>query len=244
MHDDIGPLLRRARSARDVSLRGLAAAAGISASQLSQIETGKSMPSVSTLYSLVTHLGISLDELLGIDDPTTVDAPVPTDEGLRGAPVIQRGADNPVIEMSDGVRWERLATDPQSDVDTLLVTYAPGAASSADRTLMRHEGTEHAYILSGELTLLIDFERHSLTAGDSLCFDSTRPHLYVNQGTTPANGVWFVSGRRERVKARDWVAHQLGEPAQQSAKVTNAANVLGLLASAKVGNGAPTSSRE
>ncbi|MBY8861421.1 XRE family transcriptional regulator [Nocardia sp. CA2R105] len=235
MHEEIGPALRQARLDRNLSLRGLAAEAGISASQLSQIETGKSQPSVSTLYALVAHLEVSLDELLGIGKAragnvkSTATGPVsPVRSESPG--VVQRAADNPVLEMANGVRWERLALDPGTDADALLVTYEPGAASSVDRMLMRHQGTEYAYLLSGELTLLLDFEQYSIAAGDSLCFDSTRPHLYVNQGTEPARGVWFVSGRHNLAHTRDWVASQLGATDTESApRSSNAVDALDLL---------------
>ncbi|MGW5378120.1 helix-turn-helix domain-containing protein [Nocardia sp. NPDC003999] len=240
MEDRIGSALRQARLEQKLSLRGLAAAAGISASQLSQIETGKSQPSVSTLYALVTHLGVSLDELLGIGQ-TRPDADRAAEPRRQSTGVVQRAADNPVLEMANGVRWERLAVDPRADVDALLVTYQPGAASSVDRMMMRHQGTEYAYLLAGELTLLLDFDRHRIAAGDSLCFDSTRPHMYVNQGGEPATGVWFVSGRHNPGPSRTWVAEQLGEAgAQASPRVTNAVDVLSLLGAV----GAPPGERD
>ncbi|RMI33413.1 helix-turn-helix domain-containing protein [Nocardia stercoris] len=192
MEDRIGPALRQARLERRLSLRGLAAAVSISASQLSQIETGRSQPSVSTLYALVTHLDVSLDELLGLTPGRSAGERTAATPG-----VVQRADDNPILDMAGGVRWERLAVDPHTDTDALLVTYEPGAASLSDRTLMRHRGIEYAYLLAGELTLLLDFDRQTITAGDSLCFDSTRPHLYLNEGTEPARGVWFVTGRDE-----------------------------------------------
>ena len=50
---------------RGLSLRSVAQALGVSASLISQVETGKTQPSVSTLYAMANHLGVSLDELLG-----------------------------------------------------------------------------------------------------------------------------------------------------------------------------------
>jgi mannose-6-phosphate isomerase-like protein (cupin superfamily) len=35
----------------------------------------------------------------------------------------------------------------------------------------------------------------TLHPGDSVCFDSTTPHSYRNQGTEPAVGIWFVIER-------------------------------------------------
>ena len=233
MEHMIGPALREARLASNLSLRGLAAAAGISASLLSQVENGKSQPSVSTLYALVSHLGVSLDDLLGLGRAA---APAERPPGPASSGVVQRAADNPVLEMASGVRWERLAVGAGTGVDALLVTYEPGAASAADRKLMRHSGTEHAYLLSGELVLLLDFERHLISAGDSLCFDSTRPHLYVNQGAEPARGIWFVAGRHELDHTQDWVAAQLG-PGGFAASPSNAAEALEMLAAERASEG-------
>src|SRR6185295_11155296 len=63
LEEDVGPRLRAHREQRGLSLRELARRLGVSPSAISQIETGKSRPSVSTLYSIVTELGMSLDEL-------------------------------------------------------------------------------------------------------------------------------------------------------------------------------------
>ncbi|MFE6925407.1 helix-turn-helix domain-containing protein [Nocardia sp. NPDC057663] len=236
MQDRIGPALKQARLDQGLSLRGLAAAAGISASQLSQIENNKSQPSVSTLYALVNRLEVSLDELLGIQHGRIEPAePVAGSPANRSTGVVQRAADNPVLEMANGVRWEKLAVDPDAGVDALLVTYDPGAASSVDRMPMRHSGTEYAYLFTGELTLLLDFDRYTIGAGDSLCFDSTRPHMYVNQSDEPARGVWFVAGRHESGPTRAWVAAQLGETDTESPRrLTNAIDALDLLGAAAV----------
>lgn len=239
MYDNLGPALRRARLGRKLSLRSVASAAGISASLLSQVETGKSQPSVSTLYALVNHIGISLDELLGISARRSEQAvPVAAPPGALAekprvepsSDVVQRNADNPVLEMANGVRWEKLAVGGRSEVDALLVTYEPGAASSLDRKLMRHSGVEYAYLFTGELTLLLDFDRHLVTAGDSLCFDSTRPHMYVNQGDVPARGVWFVAGRHDLDDTRERVAFLLGDLlASPQGRPSNAVEALDLL---------------
>src|ERR671935_2593980 len=63
VRDDVGRRIREHREQSNLSLRELARRLGISPSAISQIETGKSRPSVSTLYSIVTELGMSLDEL-------------------------------------------------------------------------------------------------------------------------------------------------------------------------------------
>ncbi|MCS5497691.1 cupin domain-containing protein [Cnuibacter physcomitrellae] len=200
----MGPRLRAARVEKGMSLRSVASALGVSASLISQVETGKTQPSVSTLYALVNHLGISFDDLMAEHQTEalplvapqprpTIEAPIETTAG----DFIQRGDDNPVLEMENGVRWERLSAAGNGSVDPLLVTYEPGASSSIEGRMMRHSGFEYAYLLSGELTVKLDFETRTLRPGDSLSFDSVRPHMYINEGSVPARGLWFVVGRRE-----------------------------------------------
>ncbi len=201
MNADIGSHLRAARLERGLSLRSVAQALGVSASLISQVETGKTQPSVSTLYAIVNHLGVSLDDLLGVGPgdqrATAAPGPVPGHAG-PALPPVQRASENPVLEMDNGVRWERLAVGEGGPADALLVTYAPGAASSSEARLMRHSGIEHAYILEGELTLQLEFDTFVLRAGDSLQFESVRPHLYSNRSDAVARGVWFVVGRRQQ----------------------------------------------
>jgi len=196
MQFDLGAELRREREARKLSLRAVAGAVGVSASLLSQVETGKTQPSVSTLYALVNHLGISLDALMGAKPgvPVHHSATPPLGESDD---VVQRRVDSPLIEMENGVTWERLAVGETAVADPLVVTYAPGGSSSLDGKLMRHAGLEYGYILSGRLTLKLDFTTYELDPGDSFCFDSGRPHLYLNATESPAKGVWFVIGRRD-----------------------------------------------
>lgn len=188
----IGARLRDARTAKGLSLRALAQSLGVSASLISQIENGRTQPSVSTLYAIVTALGVSIDELLDVAPAVAVPA--------TGSPIVQRAEENPVLEMENGVRWERLAVG-EGTADALLVTYEPGATSSVEGRLMRHAGTEYAYILEGELTLQVEFDSFTLRRGDSLHFDSSRPHLYSNRSSAIARGVWFVAGRREQNRA-------------------------------------------
>src|SRR5215210_3426547 len=67
VEDGVGPRLRAERERHGVSLRQLARRLAISPSALSQIETGRSRPSVGTLYAIVTELGLSFDELFAAE---------------------------------------------------------------------------------------------------------------------------------------------------------------------------------
>src|SRR5512147_2522791 len=57
----IGEKLREARQNAGISLRELAKKADISASMLSQIETGKAYPSVRSIYDIAAALDLPVD---------------------------------------------------------------------------------------------------------------------------------------------------------------------------------------
>lgn len=199
MDYDIGGKLREAREAQNLSLRSVASAVGVSASLLSQVETGKTQPSVSTLYSIVTHLGLSLDALMGHEPVISPATTVMAEEGTREGSdqVVQRHADNPTIDMENGVTWERLAVGNTEFAAPIMVTYAPGGSSSVEGQPMKHEAIEYGVLIEGELTLLLEGTRYQLHPGDSFCFDAEREHLYINSTANPARGVWFVLDRNK-----------------------------------------------
>src|SRR5512133_2155858 len=182
-----------------VSLRELARRLEISPSALSQIETGRSRPSVGTLYAIVSELDMSLDELFGslrgvTSGPRVLDASGSPEE--TGATLVQRRGTRKGIELESGVRWERLTPTPEPDADFLYVVYEVGGASSREGTHMRHMGREYGLVLSGRLRVTIGFdEEHVLGPGDSIAFESSRPHRLENAGAEPVEAIWFVVGR-------------------------------------------------
>lgn len=201
--DNTARAIRDARLKAGLSLRELGARAGVSASLLSQIETGRARPSVTTLYALVGELGLSLDELvasdngqprrgLSLDRHLAELAARPVADGE--SPIRSRGT-RPVLELESGVIWEQLARFKSSGTDAILVTYPPGSSSSTTGRLSTHTGYEIAYLISGTLELQLEFDTYTVSAGDSIAFDSSRVHVYRNSGKEAALGVWFVLGR-------------------------------------------------
>ena len=191
----IGDRLREERVRAGISQRELARRLGLSASLISQLESGQSRPSVGTLYSIVTELGVSLDSVIRGADGHGHGAVVAVDATpIERSPVAHPGG-RPAIDLDSGVRWEELAADHEEGVDFLLAIYEVGGASTPDRSLMRHHGREYGYVVSGTLGIQIGFREHELRPGDSIAFDSTTPHRLFNKGDEPVQAVWFVVGR-------------------------------------------------
>jgi transcriptional regulator with XRE-family HTH domain len=206
-YSEMGDHLRAARRRRRLSLRDLAGRLGLSPSLISQGESGRARPWVSTLYAIANELDVSLDELLfndagrggrATEKPLSVvstEASAATPRASSGHPV-QRADDRKVIRLASGVIWERLTTESVPGIDFLYVTYEVGGASSPEHEFQRHGGHEWGFVISGRLGVTIGFEEHELGPGDSISIDSTVPHRLHNRGTVPVHGIWFVLGRR------------------------------------------------
>jgi transcriptional regulator with XRE-family HTH domain len=219
--DGVGQRLRSERERQEISLRELARRLAISPSALSQIETGRSRPSVGTLYAIVTELDMSLDELFGAPRAGGAAASRAAAHGASAddaACLVQRGDSRKGLELESGVRWERLTPTAEPDADFLYVVYEVGGASSRPGTHMRHMGREYGLVLSGRLRVTIGFdeEHHELAPGDSIAFDSARPHRLENIGDEPVEAIWFVVGR-SRSDVRKLALDAEREPASEHA---------------------------
>jgi uncharacterized cupin superfamily protein len=71
----------------------------------------------------------------------------------------------------------------------------PAGATSGEE-MFTHQGRELGYVLEGELTIEVGFERHVLGPGDSIGYESTTPHRISNRGAVPVRAVWINCKRR------------------------------------------------
>ncbi|HJR86423.1 MAG TPA: cupin domain-containing protein [Acidimicrobiia bacterium] len=198
--EGIGDRLREERTKAGISQRELARRTRLSASLISQLESGQSKPSVGTLYAIVTELNVSLDRVIRGHDYDQVPR-VATDRNGEASPLVHPGG-RQSIELDSGVRWEELSATSEHGVDFLLAIYEVGGASTPDESLMRHHGREYGYVISGTLGIRIGFQEYELQPGDSIAFDSTQPHRLYNKGEVPVQAIWFVVGRDGEGPAR------------------------------------------
>jgi transcriptional regulator with XRE-family HTH domain len=188
----VGGRLRAERERRGISLRELARRVGVSPSLVSQIELDRVNPSVSTLYALVTELGMTMSDVFG--DGRATERPAP--QLASGAGLAERPETRRVINLDSGVRWERLTPHSDREVEFLYVAYPVGAESCPEDALMTHGGKEYGYVTSGTLGVRVGFEEYELGPGGSIAFDSSSPHRLWTIGDEPVHAVWVVLGRK------------------------------------------------
>jgi transcriptional regulator with XRE-family HTH domain len=195
--------LRRAREAKGLSVRALAKQVGVSPSQISAVELGKSQPSAATLYGIAAELDLSIDELIfggqrsrsgnGAGGDSSTPGPARSGETFIG-PVL-RADERAEITLDTGVVWQRLTPGHERGIEFLHTIYDVGCSSDKDQAMARHSGHEWGLVLSGHLEVSLGFDRYELGPGDSISFDSMTPHLFRNVGDEPVHTVWFVLGR-------------------------------------------------
>lgn len=169
----IGSKVRRLRLGRAMGLVELGRHTGLSASLLSKIETGKSLPTLLTLQRLAMVFSVGLDHFFAADEARPVFAVVRATERLRFPG--QAGTAEPSywFESLDFRAVNR-------KLDAYLADVQP--AAEAGRVTHEHAGAEFVYVTEGSLGLWHDGEETRLDRGDSVYFDSSRPHGYRRLG--------------------------------------------------------------
>ena len=188
VQETLGARIRHERQAAGLTVRKLAARIQVSPSLISQIERGRATPSVATLWAIATELGLPVGDLFS-------DTEAAFGTGSSSTPVQTRQT-RTAITLAGGVRWERLTPGPDHEVDFIYAVYPVGSESCAPDALSRHGGKEYGYVIDGKLGVQIGFDEYTLRAGDSISFESHRPHRLWAIGKEPAVAVWAVLNRR------------------------------------------------
>jgi HTH-type transcriptional repressor of puuD len=203
-NESLGRRLRELRSQSGLSLRALARSLDISASAVSQIETGVMVPSVNRLIAIVTALGVPLSAAFEAPGADSAASRAPADTvseklaGLTDRPVaadgyvISRAGRVNDMNLETGVVYRRLSPGPVPGLEIFESTYPAGSTGSAHGDLIRHDGVEIGSITSGTLTITFESDLVTLSAGDSITFPATRPHRLSNRSGEPCVAVWVI----------------------------------------------------
>ncbi|MFY9487440.1 MAG: XRE family transcriptional regulator [Solirubrobacterales bacterium] len=168
----VGQRVRKLRDAMQLSLRDLAERSGVSAPMLSQVERGETSPTLSVAARIANGLELSLSQLLRLDETHHV-VVVKADDRRAGD---TRAA---------GHAYELLTPPlPGQRVELSEHTLQPGATTGGEGDPPIHEpgSRETVALHHGELDLVVDGDRHHLTAGDSVTFDADLAHHFENPG--------------------------------------------------------------
>lgn len=174
----VGDRLRVLRRKAGLSVREAAEQTGLPASFISTVERTSRGASVASLQKLANCYGLSVLELMR-----------PSDAAPAAADGVVRAAEARVMPMfGQGVTLHQL-TENASLLSGQKWIFEPGSASGGS---YRHEGEEFLYVLEGQIQILLDANSEfTLGPGDSITFDSRRPHGWRVPGPARAVVLWI-----------------------------------------------------
>lgn len=163
----IGREVRALRKQLGITVADLGEATGLSTGMLSKIENGLTSPSLTTLQSLSSALGVSISTFLRRYEET------------RNAVHVKAGA---------GVEIERRGTRAGHQYKLLGYLGPNGSGVTAEPYMItlntdsdvfptfQHEGVEYLFMLEGRIEYRHGEKTFLMEPGDSLFFDADAPH--------------------------------------------------------------------
>lgn len=171
----VGRALQALRLRRRLTLRQVRDKTGLALSFISSVEHGVGRPSLASLTRLARCYGTAVSALTA-------------GRARRVGKVIRAGHYRVLPMLGDGVKIEQLA-EGRCAMDCQRFTLSPGAGS---RGQYSHEGEEFIHVLSGRFEITLDGrQRYQLNAGDSMYFESTSLHAWVNPGSETTVLLWI-----------------------------------------------------
>ena len=175
----IGLRIRALRQRADMGLVELGRHAGLSASFLSQLETGRIVPTLRNLARIAMVFSKDLSYFFNPTPRTTFQVHRAEDR-VR---LPQSGSENP---KNPYYFFESLGyLVPDRQLDSYLAEFQPG--KGPDTSFHKHDGFEFLYVMRGTLRIQHGEDVQALRAGDSVYFDSSTAHSYSCIGENPAS---------------------------------------------------------
>jgi len=190
----IGVKLRGIRAQRGLTIEQLAQMSELSVGLLSQIERGKSNPSMRTIQRLKRALGVNLWELL--QDVPAVNPD--TQPGLAVEVNYVRRKENRLRLVVGESRMVKDLLSPRNDSSLLfMIITLPPRGQSEDAVIGK--GEKAGMVIEGKLRLTVGESSFELKAGDSFQFPSTQMHSLSNPSDEPTKLLWIMCVVESRI---------------------------------------------
>lgn len=175
----IGERIKRLRLKKSMGLVELGKHTGLSASFLSQLETGRVVPTLRNLARIAMVFSKDLSYFFETE-PQAMFRVHRRKDRVR---LPQTGTETPTYF------FESLGyMVPDRHMDPYFAEFVPLGPQQEPKAHM-HPGYEFLYVLDGELTLHHGENRCTLGAGDAVYFDSATAHSYFCHGPKPASAL-------------------------------------------------------
>lgn len=170
---------KTARLDKKLSIAELSRLSDVSTGLISQIERDLVVPSVTSLWRLAKALDTNINYFFYEE---------PHEEQL----IIRKGSHRTIVTHHDSSFYKLLHTNRDDRaLDMMVITLKAGY--TYDKKPLCHEGEECGYVLKGSLTVYLNGKDYVLHEGDSIYFNSTLPHKYINNGDEDCISIWAMT---------------------------------------------------
>jgi transcriptional regulator with XRE-family HTH domain len=179
----IAARVRHWRAEAGLTLHMLGERSGVAASTIHKIENCQTVPTIAVLLKVVHALGREPEELLlETRDPTNVTHTRPADRRQ-----IDSDSGNEIEQLSRGI--------PAGNLDVWRVTHPPGHGMDPEHNgfSFRYDGELLIVCEEGQLDVEVGSGCFALGPGDTLHFKTSLPHLWRNNGSSPARALLFAA---------------------------------------------------
>ncbi|MCQ4937060.1 helix-turn-helix domain-containing protein [Anaerotignum propionicum] len=161
--------LKELRNERNLTLGQLSKISGISKAMLSDIEKGGSNPTINTIWKIANGLNVPYTKLM---------------EGVEKESTFVSREDS-VMQTGETEHYRVYCYFKSTPVRNFELFYVELDAQSSNASIGHSEkAQEYIYIIQGELDLHTEAGNYTLVEGDSLAFDSSIGHTYINRKNT------------------------------------------------------------
>jgi len=171
---DIGSSIRAIRKRKGITIAQICEQTGLSQGFMSQVETNKTSPSISTLDSIAQALKVPLAFLL-----------LKKDERMK---IIRKEERTRTTSGSDQLLVEHLGAT--RNLRMVVVSMPPGTSTGEEQHA--HEGEEVHVVLKGNLYVEQGEDSAELGEGDTFSWNACVPHIVRNIGEETATVVIAV----------------------------------------------------
>ena len=172
----IGAKVKSLRIGKEMTIKQLSEACGLSVGFLSQFERGISSIAIDSLETIANVLEVPLSELF-MEMENEIRIEEPEDPIMHGMELIPSKASTQM--------YQYILKHPHTDYALLprLYTLLPPSEDEEILEMYSHKGEEFLFVLEGTITLYLEDRKYVMYPGDSIHSNSSKRHNWTNKTT-------------------------------------------------------------
>lgn len=174
---NIGSKIRELRRAKNLNITDLSSMSGLSTGLISEIERDKVVPTITAMLKIVNALGVTMGYFF--------------DEEKDVSALVRKNERRTIITDDKSRIYELLTPTYNRQIEFILIKL--NGCTHRIEEAISHDGEECGYVIKGSMVVIIEGKRHVLHEGDSIYFNSSKPHVYESYDDNESISIWAMT---------------------------------------------------